>query len=205
MKRPILIALDLEGVLTPEVWIAVAEKTGIEKLKLTTRDISDYDVLMRGRLDILRENGLTLTDIQDVIATMEPLEGAKEFLDGLRRDFEAVILSDTYYEFAGPFMEKLGMPTLFCNSMEADEANSVVDYHIRLQDGKRHAVLAFKQLNFTVIATGDSYNDTTMLGEADCGILFCPSDKVKDEFPQFPVAYDYGTLREHIDSFVATC
>jgi len=205
MKRPILVALDLEGVLTPEVWIAVAEKTGIEKLRLTTRDISDYDVLMRGRLAILRENGLTLTDIRNVIATMEPLDGAREFLDALRADYQAIILSDTYYEFAGPFMEKLGMPTLFCNTMQTDDTNSVVGYTIRLQDGKRHAVLAFKQLNFTVIATGDSYNDTTMLGEADCGILFRPSDNVKAEFPQFAVAYDYATLRQHIDSFVATC
>jgi phosphoserine/homoserine phosphotransferase len=201
MKRPILVAMDLEGVLIPEIWIAVAEKTGIEKLKLTTRDISDYDVLMRGRLEILRENGLKLKDIQEVIATMDPLPGAAELLAHLRSKYQVVILSDTFYEFAGPFMEKLGRPAIFCNSLETDADDNVVDYHIRLQDGKRHATLAFKQLNFSVIATGDSYNDTTMLEQADLGVLFRPSQNVVDEFPQFPVAEDYATLLSHIESF----
>lgn len=201
MKRPILIAMDLEGVLIPEVWIAVAERTGIEKLKLTTRDISDYDELMRGRLALLREHKLTLHDIQDVIAGMDPMDGAVDFLWELRGDFEVVILSDTYYEFADPFMAKLGRPTLFCNSLDVDDGGNVTNYRIRMPDGKRHAVMAFRQLNFDVVATGDSYNDTTMLAEADCGILFRPSENVKAEFPQYPVAEDYLALREHVDAF----
>jgi phosphoserine/homoserine phosphotransferase len=200
MNHPVLVAMDLEGVLIPEVWIAVAERTGIEKLKLTTRDIADYDVLMRGRLEVLREHGLTLADIQSVIAGMEPLEGARAFLDRLRAEVQVVILSDTFYEFAGPFMEKLGYPALFCNSLIVDGDGTVVDYHLRMADGKRHAVLAFRQLNFDVVATGDSYNDTAMLAEANCGILFRPSENVRAEFPEYAVAYDYDTLSTHIDT-----
>lgn len=193
--------MDLEGVLIPEVWIAVAERTGIDKLKLTTRDISDYDELMRGRLALLREHNLTLSDIREVIAEMAPMPDAVDFLWDLRAEFEVVILSDTFYEFADPFMCKLGRPTLFCNSLELDSAGMIADYRIRLSDGKRNAVRAFRDLNFDVVATGDSYNDTTMLGEADQGILFRPSDNVKAEFPQFPVAPDYHTLRTHINAF----
>ncbi|MBT3377678.1 MAG: bifunctional phosphoserine phosphatase/homoserine phosphotransferase ThrH [Lentisphaerae bacterium] len=202
-KRPLLIAMDLEGVFTPEVWIAVAETTGIPELRLTTRDISDYDVLMKRRLAILKENGLKLKDIQDVISTMDPLPGAKEYLDRLRSRFQAIVLSDTYYEFAEPFMRKLGWPTLFCNSLEVDEEDNVVDYHLRLKDGKRHAVLGFKQLNFDVIAMGDSYNDTTMLLEAELGILFRPSERVIEDFPQLPVALDYEEVDGYINDFVS--
>ncbi len=200
-KRPILVAMDLEGVLVPEVWIAVAERTGIEELRLTTRDISDYDVLMKKRLALLQEHGLTLADIQEVIAGMSPLPGAREYLDWLRSEFQTVILSDTFYEFAKPLMQQLGWPTLFCNKLETDEKGRVCQYLIRLQDGKRHAVLAFKQLNFTVIAMGDSYNDTTMLSEADLGILFRPSENVKAEFPQFQVAEDYERVKDIIIGF----
>lgn len=202
MKRPVLIAMDLEGVFIPEIWIAVAEKTGIEKLKLTTRDISDYDVLMQGRLDILNENGLKLSDIQHVIDSMDPLPGAVDFLNNLRAKYQVIILSDTFYEFADPFMRKLGRPALFCNSLVVDQDGSISNYKIRMQDGKRHAVLSFKNLNFHVIASGDSYNDTTMLCEADCGILFKPSDNVKEEFPQFAVAEDYIQLGKEINNYL---
>ena len=202
-KRPLLIAMDLEGVFTPEVWIAVAETTGIPELRLTTRDISDYDVLMKRRLAILKENGLKLKDIQDVISTMDPLPGAKEYLDRLRSRFQAIVLSDTYYEFAEPFMRKLGWPTLFCNSLEVDEEDNVVDYHLRLKDGKRHAVLGFKQLNFDVIAMGDSYNDTTMLLEAELGILLRPSERVIEDLPQLPAALDYEEVDGYINVFVS--
>ena len=200
-KRPVLVAMDLEGVLVPEVWIAVAESTGIPELRLTTRDLPDYDVLMRKRLGILREHGLKLRDIQTVIAEMQPLPGARAFLDKLLSEFQAVILSDTYYEFASPFMEKLGWPTLFCNSLEVDADGAVTGYHLRIRDGKRHAVLGFKQLNFDVVAMGDSYNDTTMLCEAGLGILFRPSENVVREFPQFPVATEYETVSRYIAEY----
>ena len=199
--RPILLAFDLEGVLVPEVWIAVAESTGIPELRLTTRDLPDYDELMRGRLRILRDKGITITDIQDAIAQMDCLPGALEFANRLRERFQLMILSDTYYEFATPFMRKLGWPTLFCNSLEVDAEGNVTDYRVRMRDGKRHAVLGFKQLNFDVVAMGDSYNDTTMLVEAELGILFRPSDNVKQEFPQLPVAEDYETAERYIVQF----
>ncbi|MBQ6474403.1 MAG: bifunctional phosphoserine phosphatase/homoserine phosphotransferase ThrH [Victivallales bacterium] len=199
--RPVIVAMDLEGVLVPEVWISVAEKTGIEGLRLTTRDISDYSVLMAHRLKLLRENGLTLKDIQDVIATMDPMPGAVEYMAWLRERFQAVILSDTFYQFASPLMRKLGFPTLFCNDIHADEQGMVDSYQMRLQDGKRHAVLAFKQLNFRVIAMGDSYNDTAMLQEADLGMLFRPSPKVVKEFPQLPVVTEYAEVQERILNF----
>ena len=182
--QPVLIAMDLEGVLVPEVWIAVAERTGIPTLRLTTRDVPDYDELMRGRLRILREHGLKLADIQNVIAGMDPLPGALDFANRIRERFQLIILSDTYYEFATPLMRKLGWPTLFCNSMETN--------------GKKHAVLGFRALNFDVVAVGDSYNDTAMLGEAHLGILFRPSAKVRQDFPQFPVVEDYAALERHI-------
>lgn len=200
-KRPVIVAMDLEGVLVPEVWISVAEKTGIPELRLTTRDISDYSVLMKRRLEILKENGLKLRDIQAVIETMEPLSGALEYMDWLRERYQAIILSDTFYEFASPFMRKLGWPTLFCNSLVTDEQNNVIDYKMRILDGKRHAVLSLKNLNFDVIAMGDSYNDTSMLEEAGLGILFRPSENVKREFPQFPVAEEYETVKSLISGF----
>ncbi len=190
-----LACLDLEGVLIPEVWINFAERTGIDALRATTRDIPDYDVLMKQRLRILSENGLGLADIQEVIAGMRPLEGAPEFLDWLRERFQVIILSDTFYEFAEPFMRQLGWPTLFCHRLGVDGDGRVVDYHLRQPDPKRNAVIALKQLNFRVIATGDSYNDTTMLAEADAGILFRPPQNVIDEFPQYPVATDYDQAR----------
>jgi len=198
VPKPTILASDLEGVLVPEIWIAVAERTGIEELRLTTRDIPDYDKLMRGRIAILREHRLTLADIQAVIATVEPLAGACEFLEWARAQMQVIILSDTFYEFAAPLMVKLGQPVLFCNTLEVDAANNIVGYRLRQSDGKRKAVTALKSLDFRVIAMGDSYNDTTMLGEADAGILFCPPSNIVAEFPQFPVLYEYDRLREHL-------
>jgi len=190
-----LACLDLEGVLVPEIWINVAESTGIEALRRTTRDEPDYDVLMRSRLEILAEHGLRLSDIQEVIGRMRPLEGAAEFLDWLRERFQVVILSDTFYEFADPLMAQIGRPTLFCHRIETDDSGRVVAYHIRLEDQKRKAVEAFRQLNFQVIAAGDSYNDTSMLTEANAGILFRPPDNVIEDFPQFPVTRSFEELR----------
>lgn len=187
--------LDLEGVLVPEIWISFAERTGIEELRLTTRDVPDYDALMTRRLSILEENDLGLSDIQKVIGGMSPLPGAREFLDWLRERAQVVILSDTFYQFAAPLMRQLGWPTLFCHRLEIGEGGRVSNYNLRQKDGKRQAVRAFHQLNFRVIAAGDSYNDTTMLSEADAGILFRPPDNVIEEFPQFPVARDYDELR----------
>ena len=186
-----LACLDLEGVLLPEIWIAFAEKTGIEKLRLTTRDIPDYDELMRGRLKILDENNLKLADIEDVINTLSPLEGAKDFLNWLKSEFQVIILSDTFYQFVAPLMGKLNYPTLFCHELIIDAEGCIADYRLRQSDGKTKAVSALKGLNFKVIAAGDSYNDTGMLIEADAGILFCPPDNVIAEFPQFPVTRNY--------------
>jgi phosphoserine/homoserine phosphotransferase len=188
--------LDLEGVLVPEVWIAFAEKTGIEKLRLTTRDIPDYDELMRGRLKILDEHNLKLADIQEVIGKIAPLPGAVEFLQWLQSEFQVIILSDTFYEFAGPLMAQLGHPTLFCHKLVVDEGGKITDYKIRIPDGKTKAVRAIKNLNFQVIAAGDSYNDTGMLKEAHAGILYCPPDNVIEEFPQFKVTRNYGEFKE---------
>ena len=186
--------LDLEGVLVPEIWINVAERTGIEALRATTRDIPDYDVLMRQRLNILDEHNLKLGDIQDVIAGMGPMDGASEFLDELRHNFQVIILSDTFYDFAAPLMKQLGHPTLFCHRLHIDAAGRVADYHLRMPDQKREAVMSLHHLRFKVIAAGDSYNDTSMLREADAGILFCPPQNVIDEFPQFPVTVTYDEL-----------
>ncbi len=188
--------LDLEGVLIPEIWINFAERTGIDELRATTRDIPDYDVLMRQRLNILKEHKLGLPDIQEVIDGMGPLEGAREFLDWLRERFQVVILSDTFYEFAAPLMRQLGHPTLLCHKLSVDSDGMVTDYHIRQKDPKRESVKAFHGLNFRVIAAGDSYNDTTMLSEADRGILFRPPQNVIDEFPQFPVVTNYDDFRQ---------
>lgn len=190
-----LACLDLEGVLVPEIWINVAERTGIEALRLTTRDIPDYDQLMRRRLGLLDQHGLKLSDIQRVIADMGPVEGAREFLEWLRERFQVVILSDTFYEFAVPLMRQLGWPTLFCHRLEVVD-DRVVNYVLRQADGKRRAVRAFHSLDFRVIAAGDSYNDTAMLAEAETGILFRPPQNVIDEFPQFPVARTFEELRE---------
>lgn len=191
----LIACLDLEGVLIPEIWINVAERTGIDALLATTRDIPDYDVLMKQRLRICAENGLTISDIQDVINSLGPLDGAKDFLDWLKSEFQVVILSDTFYEFAHPLMRQLDFPTLFCHKLGIDDSGKITDYHLRMPDQKREAVKRFHELQFKVIATGDSYNDTTMLGEADRGILFSPPQNVIDEFPQFPVALDYEALK----------
>ena len=194
-----IVCLDLEGVLIPEIWIAFAERTGIAEFRRTTRDEPDYDKLMRGRLALLRQHGLGLPDIQKVIAAMGPMQGAKAFLDDLRKIYQVIILSDTFYEFAMPLMEQLGMPTLFCHKLEADAKGMLVNYHLRMPNQKKEAVQRFKELNFKVIAAGDSYNDTAMLGEAHAGILFHPPQNVIDEFPQFPVTMNYGELRAEID------
>jgi len=194
MNQQTIVTLDLEGVLVPEIWIAFAEKTGIEQLKLTTRDIPDYDELMTGRLAILNEHGLKLADIQEVIGTLAPLEGAKAFLDELRSITQVVILSDTFLEFAKPLMEQLAWPTIFCHDLEIDAEGRVANYRLRQPDQKRKAVAAFRSLNYRVIAAGDSYNDTTMLGEADTGFLFRSPDNVKAEFLQFRSAEEYDEL-----------
>ena len=195
-----LVCLDLEGVLVPEIWIEFAKRTGIPELSRTTRDEPDYDKLMTFRLNLLKQHKLGLPDIQKVIAEMGPMEGAKEFLDQLRRDFQVVILSDTFYEFAMPLMAQLGMPTLFCHKLETDMAGFLANYHLRMPNQKKEAVQRFKELNFKVIAAGDSYNDTAMLGEAHAGILFHPPQNVIDEFPQFPVTNNYDELRAAINA-----
>ena len=195
MSEPVVACLDLEGVLVPEIWINVAAKTGIAELRRTTRDEPDYDKLMRARLAILEREGLTLPDIQAVIATIRPLDGAHEFLDWLRARMQVIILSDTFSEFAQPLMAQLGYPCLFCNSLDVDGGGHVRNYTLRIADGKRKAVMALKLLNFRVVAAGDSYNDTTMLDEADAGILFRPPDNVVRDFPQFPVTHTYDELR----------
>ncbi len=202
MSHPPIVTLDLEGVFTPEIWIAFAEKTGIPELRRTTREEPDYDKLMRFRIDLLRERGLTLRDIQAVIAEMDLLPGALEFLDWLRARTQVIILSDTFYEFAAPLMAKLGHPTLFCNMLEVDETGMIVDYHMRFEDGKRAAVLALKLLNFRVLAAGDSYNDASMLLEADRGVLFRPPANVVADFPQFPVATEYEELKTIFGEFL---
>ena len=187
--------LDLEGVLVPEIWIGFAEKTGIDELAATTRDIPDYDVLMKQRLAILNQHGLGLPDIQEVISTMAPMPGAKEFIDWLKERFQLIILSDTFYEFSQPLMRQLNFPTLFCHRLVADENGRIVDYKLRQKDPKRESVKALHELNFRVIASGDSYNDTTMLEEADAGILFRAPSNVIKEFPQYPAVASYEELK----------
>jgi len=193
-----IVCADLEGVFVPEIWINVAENTGIDALRITTRDISDYDALMKKRLSILEENDLRLRDITDVIATMEPLPGAVEFLDWLRSQTQVIILSDTFTQFAGPLMKKLGWPTLFCHSLSVDADGYVTGYVLRQQNSKEQAVAALKQLNFDVLAVGDSYNDIRMLKTAHKGILFKPPDNVVDEFPEFEVSRNYDQLKKII-------
>ena len=188
--------LDLEGVLVPEIWIEFAKVTGIEELKATTRDIPDYDVLMKQRIRILEQHNLGLREIQDVIATLKPLDGAVEFVDWLRERFQVIILSDTFYEFSQPLMRQLGFPTLLCHRLNVDERGMVVGYTLRQRDPKRQSVLALKTLYYRIIAAGDSYNDTTMLGEADQGILFHAPQNVIEQFPQFPAVHTYEDLKK---------
>ena len=187
--------LDLEGVLIPEIWIAFAEKTGIEGFNRTTRDEPNYDVLMNYRLNLLREHQLGINEIQSVIATLEPLEGAVGFVNWLRERFQVVILSDTFYEFASPLMKPLGYPTLLCHRLECAEDGSVLNYHLRQANPKRQSIVALKSLYYRTIAAGDSYNDTTMLSEADAGILFHAPENVTNEFPQFPSVHTYEDLK----------
>lgn len=197
MRQQSIVTLDVEGVLVPEIWIAVSERTGIPELRRTTRDEPDYDKLMRFRLGILDEHGLKMSTIADVIAGMGPLPGAREFLDDLRSRTQVILLSDTFEQFGRPLMEQLGWPTLFCHQLLVTD-DRIVDYQLRMSDQKRHAVKALKGLNFRVVAAGDSYNDTAMLGEADAGFLFHAPDNVKREFPQFPALDTYDELLAHI-------
>ena len=198
-----VVCLDLEGVLIPEIWIAFSQRTGIAEFSRTTRDEPDYDKLMRWRLDLLRRHGLKLADIQAVIGDMAPLDGAKDFLDDLRARYQVIILSDTFYEFADPLMRQLGRPTLFCHRLVIDADGFVADYRLRQSDQKRHAVQALQELNFRVIAAGDSYNDTAMLAAADAGFLIHPPANVVAQFPQFPVTTSYAELKAAIDGAAA--
>jgi phosphoserine/homoserine phosphotransferase len=198
-----VLCLDLEGVLVPEIWIGVAERTGIGELRVTTRDEPDYDKLMRRRLAILEREGLGLPDIQQVIDALGPLPGAREFLDWARERVQVLILSDTFYEFARPLMRQLGWPTLLCHRLVVGADGRIEDYRLRQPDQKREAVRALHGLRFRVIAAGDSYNDTAMLAEADAGILFRPPDNVVREFPQFPVTRDYPELRAAVEAALA--
>jgi phosphoserine/homoserine phosphotransferase len=187
--------LDLEGVLVPEIWIDFAERTGIDELKATTRDIPDYDILMQQRLRLLKDHNLGLPDIQAVIAEMKPIDGAREFIDWLRERFQVIILSDTFYQFSQPLMRQLGFPTLFCHQLEIDDDGTVTSYTLRQKDPKRQSVIALHSLYYRVIAAGDSYNDTTMLSEADAGILFKSPANVIAEFPQYPAVHEYEDLK----------
>jgi phosphoserine/homoserine phosphotransferase len=193
-----IVCSDLEGVFVPEIWINVAQKTGIKELKLTTRDIPDYNVLMKKRLAILDKNGLKINDIKKVIDAMEPLEGAVEFLEWLRSYVPVIIASDTFVQFAGHLMKKLGWPTLFCNSLQIDSDGSINGYTLRQKDGKRQTILSLRNLNYRTIAVGDSYNDVSMLKEADTGIFFRPPDNIKNEFPEITASYSYEELKNII-------
>jgi phosphoserine/homoserine phosphotransferase len=192
-----IVTLDLEGVLVPEIWIAVAERTGIPELRLTTRDIPDYDVLMRGRLKILAEKNLGIRDIQEVIGTLQPLEGAREFLDELRSFTQVIILSDTFEEFAQPLMRQLGWPTLLCHRLVIENGR-VTGYKLRVPDQKKEAVKALRSLNYFVISAGDSFNDTAMLEAANAGFLFRAPKAIQEQFPQFPAIEEYNDLLEKI-------
>ena len=192
-----MVTLDLEGVLVPEIWIAVAEATGIEELRRTTRDEPNYELLMQQRLALLAEHNLTMSAIAQVISTLHPLPGAKDFLDALREKTQVIILSDTFEQFGLPFMRQLGMPTLLCHRLIV-ENDRIVDFELRQVDQKRRAVEAFKALNYRVAAAGDSYNDTAMLASADYGFLFHAPDNVIAEFPQFPALSSFSELLEHL-------
>lgn len=198
-----LICSDLEGVFIPEIWINVAIRTGIEELKLTTRDISDYDVLMKRRLQILDANNLKLKDIMDVIAGVDPLEGAVEFVEWLRSNYQLIVVSDTFDQFAQPLMKKMGWPTIFCHTLLVDESGRVTGYKLRQTDAKRKTVNALRSLDYRVVAFGDSYNDIGMLQAADQGILFSPPDNVVAEYPEFPVTRNYDELKKLILASVA--
>ena len=197
-----IVCLDLEGVLVPEIWINVSQKTGIKELSLTTRDISDYDILMKKRIGILKEHGLNLGDIQKVIDTMEPLEGALEFLETLWHRTQVIILSDTFEEFAKPLMKKLSWPTLFCNHLVCDEKENIVDYRLRQQDGKKMAVQALQSIGMSVFAAGDSYNDLTMIQKADKGALFCAPNSIRIDNPDLAAVDTYQDLLDVVDSFL---
>jgi len=197
-----IVCLDLEGVLVPEIWIAVAEKTGIEKLRLTTREVPDYHKLMQGRIDILKANNLSLKDIQDVIATVAPLEGAKAFLEELRSKTQVVILSDTFEEFASPLMKQLGWPTIFCNSLKVDENDMITGIVMRQEDGKRKAIEALRGLGFKTFASGDSYNDLAMIKIADSGCLFRAPENILKEFPELPLVTEYSSFLKVINNFL---
>jgi phosphoserine / homoserine phosphotransferase len=192
-----IVTLDLEGVLVPEIWIAVAERTGIDALRRTTRDEPDYDVLMRGRLALLGEHGLSMSTITEVIATLAPLDGAREFLDALRHRTQVVILSDTFEQFGAPLMRQLGMPTILCHQLIVSE-DRIVDYRLRMADQKRHAVEAFKGLNYRVVAAGDSYNDAAMLEAAHAGFWFQAPEAIEAQFPQFAATSNYDELLDAI-------
>ena len=197
-----VICSDLEGVFVPEVWINVANKTGIEELRLTTRDISDYDVLMKGRIKILAERGLTLKDIQNVIETIQPLPGALDFISWVKEKTQLIVVSDTFIQFADPMMRKLGRPTLFCHTLIIDENNRIIDYKLRQKDPKRRTAEALQSMNYQVIGMGDSYNDINMLKQSDVGILFRPPDNVIRDYPEFPVANDYETLKKILSGYI---
>ncbi|MXY93814.1 MAG: bifunctional phosphoserine phosphatase/homoserine phosphotransferase ThrH [Caldilineaceae bacterium SB0664_bin_27] len=202
-SRPRLLASDLEGVLVPEIWIAFAEKTGIEQLRLTTRDVSDYDQLMQMRLKVLKERNLRLQDIQDVIATISPLSGAVEFVDWVRERTQFVVLSDTFYEFAKPLMAQLGYPTIFCHSLVVDASGSITGYRLRLDQSKRKAISAFRDLQFQTLAMGDSYNDIAMLKRADVGVLYDPPANVVADHPDLPVVRNYCEAKEAIERWLS--
>ena len=198
MAQPVVTCLDMEGVLFPEIWLGLAEKVGLEELRLTTRDIADYDVLMQKRLDVLRAHGITIHAIHDVVRTISPLPGVVEFIHWLRERCQVVILSDTFYEFVGPLMKQLQFPTIFCHSLGINSDGFITDYFLRQKDQKRQAVRALKNLEFRVLAVGDSYNDVSMLKEADAGFFFCPPDSIVQEYPQFPVARTYLELQDFL-------
>lgn len=199
-----LICFDLEGVFTPEVWIAVSKATQIEELKFTTRDIADYDLLMKNRIKLLKKNHITLKKIQSIISQMDLLPGAKDFLDEIRKITQIAIITDSFIEFVTPFMEKLGHPLCFCHDLEVDREGMIKDYRIRIPDMKKRTIHAFKRLNYDVIVAGDSYNDIPMLIEAKQGILFRPPQKVIEDYPQFPVARGYSELHKLIMQHIAS-
>ena len=197
-----IVCFDLEGVFTPEVWIAVSKATSIDELKLTTRDISDYDLLMKNRIEILKKNGIKLKDVQEIISNMELLPGAREFLDWIRTFAQVVILTDSFIDFVMPFMKKLNFPLCFCHNLEIDDEGMITDYKIRIKEMKKKTVLALQSLNYEVIAAGDSYNDVPMLLEANHGIFFRPPINVVEEFPEFPVVHEYSELKNLISNYI---
>jgi len=197
-----IVCSDLEGVFVPEVWINVAEKTGIPELRLTTRDVPDYNVLMRSRIEILKEKGLTLKDIQNVIAQIRPLDGALDFIDWLKERTQLIVVSDTFIQFAAPLMKQLGRPTLFCHSLVIDEDNMIIDYKLRQKDPKKKTAEALQGMNYQVIGMGDSYNDISMLQQSDVGILFRPPENVIHDYPQLPVVQDYEELKKILVNYI---